>query len=279
MFSNVHTQLIKCDRCILHPLLLSAQETPLQRRPREVRFFFFFCRSSAVTVDVSRPADSVIVKSSHFAYSLLTDHPGPTHTHYRVTIIEAGPVDSSSCYVVLGCEVLGVGDSDDTGMRGLCMCPCGARVDPSFLPSLSSAPPPWRSSNIPVMFFFFFYKCPFSLPPSAPSTLRGVGGEVFQESSINVRAEEPRVRVSFHQPVNYLLSVIKAVHGGSLDVPFDLLSGVIVDVDLEWGRKIGMRGFEPRVFDVWPDTLPILYSCQSATCIFIFNMTWRNKEI
>ena len=81
--------------------------------------------------------------------------------------------------------------------------------------------------------FFFFSKCPFSLPPSAPSTLRGVGGEVFQESSINVRAEEPRVRVSFHQPVNYLLSVIKAVHGGSLDVPFDLLSGVIVDVDLE----------------------------------------------
>lgn len=65
------------------------------------------------------------------------------------------------------------------------------------------------------------------------SALRGVGGEAFQESPVNVRAEEPRVRVSLHQPVNYLLSVVKAVHGGSLDAPFDLLPGVIVDVDLE----------------------------------------------
>lgn len=66
------------------------------------------------------------------------------------------------------------------------------------------------------------------------SSLRGVGGKVFQESSINVRAEEPWIWVSFHQPINYLLSVIKAVHSGSLDVPFDLLSGVIVNVDLFW---------------------------------------------
>lgn len=65
------------------------------------------------------------------------------------------------------------------------------------------------------------------------SSLCGVSGKVFQESSINVRAEEARVRVSFHQPVNYLLCIVEAVHGGRLDVPLDLLTGVVVNVDLE----------------------------------------------
>lgn len=110
---------------------------------------------------------------------------------------------------------------------------CHVHIDsPSFFVVSSF---PRRSSNIPVKGFL----CPRSRslylsPPFALlSSLCGVGGEVFQESSINVRAEEPRVRVSFHQPVNYLLSIVEAVHGGSLDVPFDLLSGVIVDVDLQ----------------------------------------------
>lgn len=74
--------------------------------------------------------------------------------------------------------------------------------------------------------------CPF-FPPSTASSFCSVSGKVFQENSINIRTEESWVRVSFHQPINYLLSIIKAVHGGGLDVPFDLLSGVIVNVDLE----------------------------------------------
>lgn len=99
----------------------------------------------------------------------------------------------------------------------------------TLLPSLFSALPPEGAQT-----FQLWLLCPSSLcPASVPSSFRGVSGEVFQESSINVRAEEPWVRVSFHQPVNYLLSVVKAVHGGSLDVSFDLLSGVIVNVNLE----------------------------------------------
>lgn len=104
----------------------------------------------------------------------------------------------------------------------------GGKFDPPsfFATSLPSVLPPEGAQT-----FQLWVLCLFSLALS-PSSLCCVCGKVFQESSINVRAEEPRVRVSFHQPVNYLLSVIKAVHGGSLDVPFDLLSGVIVDVDL-----------------------------------------------
>lgn len=105
-----------------------------------------------------------------------------------------------------------------------------------LLPSLSSVLPPEGAQTFQLWVFMSVLFLARSLSPSSPprsSSLRGVGGEVFQESSINVRAEEPRVRVSFHQAVNYLLSVVEAVHGGSLDVPFDLLSGVIVDVDLE----------------------------------------------
>lgn len=115
-------------------------------------------------------------------------------------------------------------DSGHWGTRPLHAC--AAPVGPSSFFVVS--PSTWRSSNIPVMGFMSF----LSPPLAVLSSLRGVGGEALQKSSINVRAEEPRVRVSFHQPVNDLLSVVKAVHGGSLDVPFDLLSGVIVDVDL-----------------------------------------------
>lgn len=107
------------------------------------------------------------------------------------------------------------------------MCPCGALARPSFLLCC-------RSFLLKELKHSSYGFRVLSLSPGARfSSLRGVSGEVFQESSINVRAEEPWVRVSFHQPVNYLLSVVKAVHGGRLDVPFDLLSGVIVDVDLE----------------------------------------------
>lgn len=94
------------------------------------------------------------------------------------------------------------------------------------------------------------FPCPPSLLPITLSSVRGVSGEAFQECSINVRAQEPRVGISLHQPVNYLLSVVKAVHGGSFDVPFDLLSSVIVYVDLEWGTHICMRGFQPKAGDV-----------------------------
>lgn len=105
------------------------------------------------------------------------------------------------------------------------MCLCAMRVDlPSFM--LGLLPEEAQTFQLWVL-------SPFSFPLTVLSSLRGVSSKVFQESSINVRAEEPWVRVSFHQPVNYLLSIVKAVHGGSLDVPFDLFSGVIVNVDLE----------------------------------------------
>ena len=150
-------------------------------------------------------------------------------------MIKAGHVDSSSCYTVLRCarrwdppvmwdckaQFSASGSSDDAE--------ASARVwvRPSFL--LCRLLKELKHSS-----YGFYVRSLFLSPPLATlSSLRGVGGEVFQESSINVRAKEPRVRVSFHQPVNYLLSVVEAVHGGSLDVPFDLLSGVIVNVDLE----------------------------------------------
>lgn len=146
-------------------------------------------------------------------------------------------------------------------MRPRCVCAsmCHAHVDsPSFF---VVSPFPRRSSNIPVKGFYVL-SLSSSLSLSPPSTLLsslcGVSGKVFQESSINVRAEEPRVRVSFHQPVNYLLSIVKAVHGGSLDVPFDLLSGVIVNVDLFWRfcldelfvNLLGSRGHPERRLDL-----------------------------
>lgn len=97
---------------------------------------------------------------------------------------------------------------------------------PPFLFAFSSSS--WRS----LKHSSYGFSSPSSLLLNALSSLRGVSSEAFQECSINVRAEEPRVRVSFHQPVNYLLSFVKALHGGSLDVLFDLLSSVIVNVDL-----------------------------------------------
>lgn len=43
------------------------------------------------------------------------------------------------------------------------------------------------------------------------------------------------------------------MHGGSLDVPFDLLAGVIVNVDLEGGRGTEMQEVRQEVS--WCDTL------------------------
>ena len=67
------------------------------------------------------------------------------------------------------------------------------------------------------------------------SSLDGVVGEGLQEASVNVRAQEPRVRVSLHQAVDDLLSVVEAAQRGSLHTSLDLLSSVVVDVDLEQG--------------------------------------------
>ena len=232
---------------------------------------FFFCRSSAATVGVSGPADSVIVKSSHFAYSPLTYHPGPTHTHYRVIIIEAGLVDSSSsCYVVLGCEVLGVGDSDDTGMRGLCMCPCGAPVDPSFL--LCRQPLLLKELKHSSYGFFMSF-----LPPSErafnPSwrRRRGFPGEFYKCPSGGTAGTSlfPSARK---------LSSERRQSSAWWESWRSFWSALGCDSRC-WS---GMRQ-KDRNEEIWAnvraDTFPILYSCQSATCIFIFNMTWQNKEI
>lgn len=105
----------------------------------------------------------------------------------------------------------------------------------ALLPPLLSALPPERAQAFQSWVLRPFY--PF--PTEASSSLGGVGGQVFQESSVNVRAQEARVRVSLHEAVDDLLGVVKAVQGRGLDVPLDLLSGVIVNVDLERGSGKG----------------------------------------
>lgn len=195
-------------------------------------------RSLAVSVGVGHPGDSFIVKVLSLLYVHKT-YPVQTHTtvslSLRLVMFLLLLVTQSSG---VWCSVWGSSHDGtkaqfasspgaNTDMWGLCMCLCAVRVDLPFL-LLVLLPEGAQTFQLWVL-------SPYSFPLTVLSSLRGISSKVFQESSINVRAEEPRVWVSFHQPVNYLLSIVKAVHGGSLDVPFDLFSGVIVNVDLEWG--------------------------------------------
>lgn len=121
--------------------ILSAQETPLQRRAREVRCMVCL-RKPTIRAGVSHPLIHSLSESVNLP--TYTDLSSSANTRYRVIIIVAGHVSSSFCCTGVRCSVWGSslsgneaqfasGSSDDTKARGLCFCLCGALIDaPSF---------------------------------------------------------------------------------------------------------------------------------------------------
>lgn len=143
-------------------------------------------RSSTDRASVSRPTDSFMVKSGRFAYlqRLIVQCKHTLQGHYH---------QGWSCFfsflLLHSPQVLSAwyGNPPRMVLRHILLLDLvtTSRCEASECVSVVCEPT-ILSSLFGAQTFQLCVLCPFFLPLSAPSSLCGIGGEVFQESSINV---------------------------------------------------------------------------------------------